>query len=210
MKIFLKDERGSFTIESSLVFPSLLIFTLIGVFFCIILFQTGTASYSAHRASTNLAYVWNNSQKDIVTGEFGKSTYTGLPGNQSDGLYWRVQEFDLLSLFNLNDFQSTGNTGGKLRRVTKFNNGTVTLKSEYKSNILDGEVKVTATSNLYIPSFMKSVVSDSITVSSTHTVTETPELIRTHNFSKYLWSEFGLDDVMGKAKESIKNFFGGS
>lgn len=209
---FVKDDRGSVTIESSLVFPALLIFTLIGVFFCIIVFQMGAASYSAHLAATNVAYVWNNSTKDIETGEFDKSSYPGLPENDTDGLYWRIAEFNFLSFFNLDGFQSGGNVNKKLKKASFYSNGIVSIKEpKYESHILDGKVTVTAESTLFIPAFMKKLLSDgSVKVTSSHVVTETPELIRTHNFAKYLWSEFGVGESLGKATDSISKFFGGS
>lgn len=206
MKKWLKEEHGSFSLEASLVFPAFLIFTLIGVFFCIIIFQMGSASFNAHRASTHLAYVWDNSTKDITTGEFDKTQLTGLP-DSDDGLYWRTSEFDFLSIIGLNDFGSGGNISDKLYKVDDLDSNVI-LDAEYKSNILDGEVKVTASSPLYIPTFMKNVIGEEIEVTSTHTVTESPELIRTHNFTKYLWKQFGFDKELSKAKKSIKKFFG--
>ncbi|GAA0427905.1 hypothetical protein GCM10008934_17040 [Virgibacillus salarius] len=54
------------------------------MFFCIVIFQIGIANYVAQKATAQVAYTWNDSNKDLTTGEFGEKQYTGLDG---DGLY---------------------------------------------------------------------------------------------------------------------------
>ena len=207
MKNFMKDERGSFTLEATLVFPSLLIFTLIGVFFCIIIFQIGTASYSANKAASNLAYIWNNSQKDIDTGAFPASAYPRL--GEADGLYCRITDNNILNLFDLAGFEQTNLVRKKLKKIEAYN-GSITLTPKYNNQfVIYSEVEVVAKSSLYIPEFISKVVGSQIEVKASHAVTETTELIRIHNFAKYIWSEFGLDGAMGDAISSIKKFFGG-
>lgn len=207
MKKFMKQEEGSFTLEASLVFPSLLIFTLICVFLSIIVFQKGTAMYSAHKAATNLAYTWNNSFKDVETGAFDASKYPGLTG--ADSLYWRIADNNILDVFGLSGFGGQNLVRDKLDKISGYN-GSITLKPKYNNTLLIySEVEVEATTNLYIPSFMKTVLGSDIQATVAHPVTETTELIRTHNFAKYLWSAFQKDGDMTKAIGSIKKFFGG-
>ncbi|GAB2536001.1 TadE/TadG family type IV pilus assembly protein [Gracilibacillus alcaliphilus] len=206
MKSFLKDERGSFTIEATLVFPALLIFTLVGVFFCIIIFQLGTSSYMAQKVSNELAYTWNSSHKDIKTSEIDKANYTGLDGG--DGLYWRVADNDILGFFNLSGFTGDSLIERKMDRAMIYN-GSIAIDVDYNNILIYSEVEVTATSNLFIPSFLKNMIGSKVEASSSHVVTETPELVRTANFAKYLWSEFGKDGPLGDAINSIKKFFGG-
>lgn len=212
MKSFLKDDRGSFTIEASFVFPSLLIFTLLGVFFCIVVFQIGTANYVAQKAAAQTAFVWNNSHKDIVTGEFGKQYYSGLDTG-GDGLYWRLTDNNILSIFNIaGSFSIAGDKKDltDIKTGKAKDKGAITVEVSYNNKLIYSEVKATAESSLYIPSFVVSVLgSDTVQATSTHVVTDTPELVRTFNFTKYIWSEFGLGGKATDASESIKKFFGG-
>ncbi|WP_152657163.1 TadE/TadG family type IV pilus assembly protein [Oceanobacillus sp. CFH 90083] len=209
MKPFIKEERGSFTIESTLVFPALLIFTLIGVFFCIIIFQMGTAGYMAHKVSSELAYTWNNSYKDIKTGDFEKSRYTGLEGEHAgDSLYWRVTDNDILGFFNLSGFSGESLIEKKMDKSLVYD-GSISLNVNYNNILIYSEVEVKAESSLFIPSFLKNMIGSKVQATSSHVVTETPELVRTANFAKYLWSEFGKGGAVGDAVNSIKKFFGG-
>lgn len=210
MKSFLKDDRGSFTIESSFVFPSLLIFTLLGVFFCIVVFQIGTANYVAQKAAAQTAFVWNNSHKDIVTGEFGKQYYSGLDTG-GDGLYWRLTDNNILSIFGIaGSFSGQGKNLTDIKTGKAKDKGAITVEVSYNNKLIYSEVEATAESSLYIPSFVVSVLgSNTVKATSTHVVTDTPELVRTFNFTKYIWNEFGLGGKATDASESIKNFFGG-
>ncbi|PAV28968.1 hypothetical protein CIL05_13385 [Virgibacillus profundi] len=209
MKPFMKGERGSFTIESTLVFPALLLFTLAGVFFCIVIFQMGTANYVAQKASSQVAYTWNNSYKDLTTGEFGETRYTGVDG---DPLYWRITDDGVLEMFGIEGlFQTRANLKqNKLRTGATSYSGAIDVELEYKNYIVYSEVQATATTNLFMPSFLKSILGrDQLDATSTRVVSDTPELIRTFNFSKYIWMESGLGNVVGGIKDSINKFFGG-
>lgn len=210
MHSFLKDDRGSFTLEASLVFPGFLMFTLICVFFCIVIFQIGTANFAAQKAASELAYIWNNSHKDLETGKFGKANYTGLPAG--DGLYWRITDSGVLKIFGLNGFPgSSSYEGDKKDKVATEYNGAIKIDPgdiQYESILINSEVRVKAKSSLYVPGFISKLVGSEVVGTSSRTVTDTPELIRTFNFSKYLWSEFGFDKKVSRAIESIKGFFG--
>ncbi|TFJ91202.1 TadE family protein [Lentibacillus salicampi] len=214
MKPFLKEDRGSFTFEATLVFPAFLIFVLAGVFFCIVIFQMGTAHYVAQKAASEVAYTWNNSHKDLETGEFDKQYYTGLGNDGDDGLYWRIFDNGVLQTFGLEGVFNARNEGVKFEKIRnaryKYNNP-LEVNVEYNNSIIYSEVEVTAESELYLPSFLKNMLgngSNSLEATSSRVVTETPELIRTFNFSKYLWKATGLQDATNDIINSTKEFFG--
>ncbi|WP_188453569.1 TadE/TadG family type IV pilus assembly protein [Virgibacillus oceani] len=212
MKSFFKDERGSFTIEASLVFPSLLLFTLLGVFFCIIIFQIGSANYAAQKAASQTAYVWNNSHKDLTTGAFDKNYYAGLDKG-GDGLYWRIFDDGILQIFGINGgFPGEGVKGRKLEKANnEFGEGAISVKLSYRNNIAFSYVEAEAESSLYIPSFVKNILGrDNVVATSTHLVTESPELIRNFNFAKYVWTKSGIGGMLSGAMNSITQFFGGT
>lgn len=204
----MKEERGSFTIEATLVFPALLLFTLVCVFFCIIIFQLGTANYIAQKAAAQTAFTWNNSQKDQITGEFDKSTYPGL-SNSTDGLYWRVTDDGIMGIFGLdNIFESQG--GPKQTKISRAENAyPYNVKVEYRNIIIYSEVNTTVESTLFIPSFVESLLGGStLTAKASRVVTDSPELIRNFNFAKYVWKETGLGGALTKLISSVGKFFG--
>ncbi|MFA1819792.1 TadE/TadG family type IV pilus assembly protein [Virgibacillus oceani] len=213
MKPFLKEERGSFTFEATLVFPGFLLFVLAGVFFCIVVFQMGTAHYVAQNAASHVAYSWNNSNKDLETGEFDNQSYTGLEGG--DGLYWRIFDNNILGMFGLEGVFAPEEGGGlvtekKMLAQNKFSNP-IDVTVEYSNYIIYGEVEVTAESELYMPTFLKNMLdssNNSLAATSNRVVTETPELIRTFNFANYLWKAVGLQDATENILNSVREFFG--
>ena len=87
-----RHEHGSFTIEASLVFPIIFILMLIFLFFSIVVYQRVTIYYVASQAAERVAFTWNNSYKDPITGDF-------LSGN-NDGLYWRLTNDNILDVLN--------------------------------------------------------------------------------------------------------------
>lgn len=210
MNSFKTDDRGSFTIEATLVMPAVMLFTLIGVFFCIVIFQIGTVNYIAQKAASEAAYTWNNSHKDLTTGEFAKKYYSGI-NKGGDGLYWRILDNGILGVFGIEGFSGESLKEEKLDKVVNKYGGAITIDSAtYDNNIIYSEVKVVASTALYFPSFLKDMIgTDVVKAEASHFVSDTPELIRTFNFSKYLWTEFGLGDIVNKTKESIIGFFKG-
>jgi hypothetical protein len=207
MKSFLKEERGSFTIEATLVFPAFLFLVLTGVFLCIIVFQWGTANYMAQKASSQVAYTWNNSHKDLDTGEFGSTNYTGL--EHGDPLYWRVTDNGLLGVFGLDGLFRFDDLAEDKLRLARINySGSMDVRLTYENWIVYSEVQATVSTNLFMPSFLTNLLGkDKLEVTSSRVVSDTPELIRTFNFSKYIWKESGLGNVFNGIKESIGKFF---
>ncbi|MCR8641362.1 hypothetical protein NV379_01715 [Paenibacillus sp. N1-5-1-14] len=82
---FVRCEKGSYTLETTLLFPFILIATLVIIFMVLYVYQNvfmySTASMSAERAS----FAWGNSHKIVKTGE--------LQVYKNDGLYWRIGDF---------------------------------------------------------------------------------------------------------------------
>ena len=211
MKSFIKDTRGSFTFEATLVFPAVFLFTLMGVFLCIIIFQMGTAHYVAEKAASQVAYTWNNSNKDLETGEFDKQFYTGLENDGADGLYWRLFDNDILQIFGLGGLFTSEN-GPYAKKmdsaITKYNNS-MSVEIDQKNNLIYSEIEVKAKTTLFLPPYLKKIMginSEQLTATSSRVVTDTPELIRTFNFSKYVWEASGLADAASNLVDSVKEF----
>ncbi|MCR2802347.1 TadE/TadG family type IV pilus assembly protein [Paenibacillus soyae] len=89
------DERGSFTLESALVFPALLAMVLAFLFVGMYLYQKAVVFYAASVTSERAAFSWDNSNREPVSGM--------LTGPRYDDLYRRFgSDGALASLFGMN------------------------------------------------------------------------------------------------------------
>ncbi len=80
----MRDERGSFTIESVFVFPIVLSIILLFIMLGMYLYQKNLLYYSASATSERAAFGWDNSNRDPVSGILLKPEYDGLYRNLGD------------------------------------------------------------------------------------------------------------------------------
>lgn len=78
MPEWLKQERGSFTLESALVFPLLLAFILCFMLFGMYLYQKAILYYSASMTAERAAFSWDNSNRDPGSGMLPVARYDSL------------------------------------------------------------------------------------------------------------------------------------
>jgi hypothetical protein len=88
MKKLIEQEDGAFTIEASLLLPSVFMVLLILMFLCLYLYQNALGGQVSALAAERAAYNWNNSSRESRTG--------ALPEGEYDSLYWRLTDDDLL------------------------------------------------------------------------------------------------------------------
>jgi hypothetical protein len=88
----LRETDGTFTIEASFVMPLILLSTLSLLFLALFVFQSVSAYYNAGMAADRAAFVWDNSAKNPVTGEFNIG--------EDDGLYWRLHSDSVSDMFS--------------------------------------------------------------------------------------------------------------
>ncbi|WP_165452284.1 TadE/TadG family type IV pilus assembly protein [Paenibacillus thalictri] len=93
MKNLFRKETGTFSIEATLTFPLIVLLTFSVVFACLFFYQKVTVYHTASVAVQRAAFVWDNSAKDPVTGQFDVQ--------HNDGLYWRLFQDDALDIFKL-------------------------------------------------------------------------------------------------------------
>jgi len=94
------NQKGSFTIEASLVFPIVFLVTILLLFLSLYVYQKSTLYYFADLTAKRAAWSWDNSYKDAATGKFNpyeKDAGTGQQ-RQNDGLYWRFSDFHILDV----------------------------------------------------------------------------------------------------------------
>jgi hypothetical protein len=192
LKNLKSSDKGSFTIEASLVFPIILMLTIFMQFFSVYVYQKvilyNQASFIAQRA----AHSWDNSYKDPVTGGFkdGKVQY--------DGLYWRITSDNMFDFMGLITGESPGEVTVKfetddnknLKRPDpnfKLNNA---FKSRfekvgenldgqitYTNNLIDRKITVTLNNPIQLPFWGNRLMSATVTTR----VTDPAEFMRTFN-----------------------------
>lgn len=87
---FFRSARGSFTIESTLIMPMVMLCVIMILMLCLYLYQSAMLVQASAITSERAAYSWNNQHKDPRTGGFAEDAET-------EGLYWRVTDDQLLS-----------------------------------------------------------------------------------------------------------------
>ncbi|MBP1903441.1 hypothetical protein J2Z32_000053 [Paenibacillus turicensis] len=113
MKLFrnkgnMRDIRGSFTLEASLVLPVIFIAILLLLFFCLYLYQNAFLAHSAAIAADRASYVWDNSFRDPKTG--------AVISSKADSLYWRLTSDTMLqSIFLLGSSGTSGEAASTLQ-----------------------------------------------------------------------------------------------
>ncbi len=192
----LKDDRGSFTIEASLLLPIIMCITMLLLFFCLYSYQQSMLLQVASAAAERAAYDWDNSHKE-VEGTFAAGEY--------DSLYWRIGEDGLLSsLFGGNT--ESGGQKLELPAKTQGTNVLPLLKLEHASSMVPdnmlGEMNYTYSLTgrrvsaelkrmLDLP-VLDDVLADEAkpVVKAQSVVTEPVEFIRTVDLMRYYGAKF--------------------
>lgn len=145
-----KSEAGNFTLEASLLFPIILMLTISLVFFSLIIYEKVVIHHRAQLIADRMAYVWNNSSRDPVTGAF--SVYTS-DTSSDDGLYWRLFGNNFLSKFGLHFGGSDALINKKISRAQKrWLPKNSEEQIQFKNTVAGGYIKVRIKEPLHLPS----------------------------------------------------------
>lgn len=190
-----RNERGSFTLESSLVFPVIFIAILILLFFCLYLYQNALLAHTAAIAADRTSYVWDNSHKDTRTGavEMGKH----------DSLYWRLTSDGLLrGIFNLGSGEVTASVtlpasssdgaqpAQKLSRVASQLPGGFSGEIRYNHKLIVRKVEVSL-KRLITMAPLEGFIGDTTQAgSATSYIVDPVEFIRTVDLGRYYGAKF--------------------
>ncbi|CAM3524207.1 TadE/TadG family type IV pilus assembly protein [Marinicrinis lubricantis] len=99
MRQWMKDDRGSFTLEASIVIPILILTVFALLALTETVYEKIGLEKALHQQVERSAYTWNNSSKQIETGAFDIEA--------NDGLYWRWTGNDIFaSLFGASDYST--------------------------------------------------------------------------------------------------------
>lgn len=190
-----RNEQGSFTLESSLVFPVIFVAILILLFFCLYLYQNALLAHSAAIAADRTSYVWDNSHKDPRTG--------AVEIGEHDSLYWRLTSDGLLrGIFNLGGGESTASVNlpasssdgvqpaQKLSRVASQLPNGFNGEIRYDHKLLTRKVEVSLKRLIrFAP--LETVIGDSTQAGeATSYIVDPVEFIRTVDLARYYGAKF--------------------
>ncbi|NOU99015.1 TadE/TadG family type IV pilus assembly protein [Paenibacillus planticolens] len=142
---FRSSEQGSFTIEASLVFPLLLFCAITLLFVSLYAYQNVYLQQIARTAAERLAFSWDNSHKDLMTGNYHPA--------ENDGLYFRLTQNNVSDLFGrlvsngateivLPSEDAKGLVERKLVRISPLLPQGVTGTAKFSNYLLDQQVEV--------------------------------------------------------------------
>ncbi|MFC5648323.1 TadE/TadG family type IV pilus assembly protein [Paenibacillus solisilvae] len=108
VRLWPRGDEGSFTVESSIVFPAIFFALLAVIIFSMYTYQKVVLYHSASLSAERAAFRWDNSKREVLSG-------IGITG-QYDGLYWRMSGNGALqSLFGWGS--STDHKGGTVVQI---------------------------------------------------------------------------------------------
>lgn len=190
-----KNEKGSFTIEASLVFPIILLLTVAFILISVFIYERVFLYYIAVTTAERTTYSWNNSNKNPVTGEFPLGSY--------DDLYWRLTDDQLFGLFmqseqsgstlkvsiegNRNIESTEDINNGNSLAESKLQNSLVHIpsgingSSTYRNFVVDKKVSVYLENPINISPPLGDLIGNKISVNASSTITDPVEFIRTTN-----------------------------
>ncbi|NLJ19344.1 hypothetical protein [Globicatella sulfidifaciens] len=189
MRLFLKklkdQEQGMFTLETTLIFPTLFVTTIILILFSLVIYNQVVVYQKAHIIAERVAFTWDNSKKDLNNGQFNIDQYTTLPGG--DGLYWRSNAIGTSFIERISPLDKSDNLGlnGKKENRAQSEASSMLASADIvveapNFDTINPQVKVTVTSDFKAPEIVtKFLSSDKYTVTAYASVKDPVELIRT-------------------------------
>ncbi|MFF2889024.1 TadE/TadG family type IV pilus assembly protein [Paenibacillus sp. NPDC057967] len=117
------DEKGSFTLEASVVLPILLAMVLAFLLLGMYLYQKVIVYYAVSAISERAAFSWDNSHRDARTGILTEPVY--------DGLYRRLgSDGALASLFGMTGDESRRSVSlpEEIQESSDFDSGDLTIR----------------------------------------------------------------------------------
>lgn len=187
---FIRSDTGSYTLESSLIYPTIIVALVSIVFFSLFVYEQASLYHAAATAAERSAYTWDNSGKDWATGNV-------LPG-QNDGLYWRTGSDGVSGMFSFGgdmglrkvqlpiDVGSSSESGdgpeAKLLKAANELSDKLDGELTYRHGLIDREVTVRLGQIGILPFLSKQWAGPRMRAEVRSVVTEPVELIRNVDF----------------------------
>lgn len=201
------SEQGSFTLEASLVFPLILFCTVTLLFVGMYAYQSVFVQQLARTTAERLAFTWNNSHKDLATGNFNPS--------ETDGLYWRLTQDSVSDLFGMLSGSGTtevmipsgsrsGHVENKLAKSSALLPHGVTGSAKYANYLFDHQIEVQLKKSFLMPvQFKRWLDSEQTTGRAVSHVVEPVELIRLTDITRTYFKAIKGRISPQKAREAL-------
>ncbi len=173
----LSEQRGSFTVEASIIFPFIIICIVTLIYLGMLLYQQTYLQALADNAVIRGSMIWDNLNKDMYIGRVTKHTLS------ESGLYWRMID---------------GNKEDKIKKIESYienhlnafsllETSDYSIKVEINDWVVHKKLKVSITNSYKIPvkQFLRMFgmgENFTITVMSEAIVDDSAELIRNSDF----------------------------
>ncbi|MCL7748013.1 TadE/TadG family type IV pilus assembly protein [Halalkalibacter alkaliphilus] len=182
---FKQDNKGSFTLEASLVFPIIFIITIALILFSLYFYDKVVLYQRAHVIAERLASTWDNSLKDFETGDFAPYEYTSMRGYNNDGLYWRTNRIGASLLermgMELDSVEGVKIANAQTNAEQLIPGARVTITPP--ANIgFNRKVTVKLERDLNLPQFVGLIAKSEVEAVASASVKDPVELIRTTDF----------------------------
>lgn len=188
----LHNQKGTFTLEASMIFPVIFLCTLFFLFTGLLIFHKVHVAYVTFSGSERLAHVWDNSYKDPFTGAFDP--------DQRDGLYWRWQEGNLLSLLRSQpasisirtDSANEANslTERKLQRLNEYFPPGMDGEIHLKNGWLEKKISVRLAQRFRLPVGLTGILGNTWEVEAETLIVDPVEYIRNLQLIQHYGSHF--------------------
>lgn len=179
-----QDNKGSFTLEATLVFPAIFFATIALIFLSIVIFERVNVHHQAYIMAERIAFTWDNSYKDFSDGSFPPDKYTTK--SEGDGLYWREREFGGSFVHEVFGAKIKGGVLEAKEQQAKdyvTQNTELTVKEvSVTKTTFNPKVTVTLESSLKIPSIADYIFPTNVEVTATASIKDPVDLIRTTDF----------------------------
>ncbi|MEF3301615.1 hypothetical protein [Paenibacillus sp. GYB003] len=201
---FARSESGSYTLESALLYPTLVVALVSLVFASLFIYKHADLYYTAAATAERAAYTWDNTHKEFSTGSV-------MP-NQHDGLYWRTGSDGLGGMFSFGSgfgqkrvewpaAEGAGEAGGagperKLLRAAGGLPDGIEGKLTYRHGLIDREVSVKLGQTGPLPFMAGKWMNARMEAEVRTVVTEPAELIRNVDFVRTFVVR--VKDLIGK------------
>src|SRR5690625_989863 len=188
MEKFNKEDKGSFTIETTLVFPTIFIVIIALIFMSIVIYEKVVVYQKAYVVAERIAFTWDNSKKEVKNGSFDEHEYTSMSG--MDGLYWRTNQIGIGFIEDVFGSGPTGVYGSKLERAQgeaeQIISGAVKAIQVSDTIGFNQKVEVTMEVTLKAPDFLNLVLGKDFEITASAAIKDPVETVRLTEFMFYI------------------------
>lgn len=218
--LWLRHTEGSFTLESTLVFPILFLLILMFLLFSMYIYQKVVLYYSASETAERASFSWDNSHRNARNGM--------LTTGQNDGLYWRVSgDYMLGSLFGITANQTDitleipGSqsadelelAGTKLRQAAAWLTGDAGLPFQgniaYANSLLKREVAVKLKQPVSLAPLELTLGLSEPKTAAAATIVDPVQFIRDVDMVRYYTAKFNNGTSKQQAAKALQAYSGG-